>query len=67
MPKAKKLKLSTYQRKKGSVVKTEVNAPKDKSLSGEFIGRHSMDFWKAAGMCANLLRCAPDSVRQCDA
>jgi hypothetical protein len=47
MPKAKKLKLSTYQRKKGSVVKTEVNAPKDKSLSGEFIGRHSRDFWKA--------------------
>ena len=32
MPKTKKLKLSTYQRKKGSVVKTEVNAPKDKSL-----------------------------------
>ena len=62
MPKTKKLKLSTYQRKKGSVVKTEVNAPKDKSLSGEFIGRHSRDFWKAAGMCANLLRCAPDSV-----
>ena len=62
MPKAKKLKLSTYQRKKGSVVKTEVNAPKDKSLSGEFIGRHSRDFWKAAGMCANLLRCAPHSV-----
>jgi hypothetical protein len=31
MPKTKKLKLSTYQRKKGSVVKTEVNAPKDKS------------------------------------
>jgi hypothetical protein len=30
MPKTKKLKLSTYQRKKGSVVKTEVNAPKDK-------------------------------------
>ena len=67
MPKQKKLKLSTYQRKKGSVVKPNVDAHKHKSLSGEFIGRHSMDFWKAAGMCANLLRCAPDSVRQCDA
>jgi len=67
MPKAKKLKLSTYQRKKGSVVKPNANAPRTKSKSGEFIGRHSMDFWKAAGMCANLLRCAPDSVRQCDA
>jgi len=67
MPKTKKLKLGTYQRKKGSVVKPNANAPRTKSKSGEFIGRHSSDFWKAAGMCANLLRCAPDSVRQCDA